>query len=254
MKLLLNKKQVRQKRIGLLIQEEDISKICSSCVLKINHNIAAVTEGKSKWNLINCEESECKYYSDLRAIGRELENLSQQKKEAQMIISLTVERYTELKSKGKTDKQIMKEFGYHNQAFNDWKHDNGLIKQRTETNKEVSRIKELYSKPQTALTEADLKKIFDELYRLEKFEKDSKAENEKLLAENLQYEQAIMELEQSAEHMRLSLEETVSEVETLKLEMKGISDNNIIRDGYDRSQKLTLLLMQEVIALREERI
>lgn len=248
------------------MQEEDISKICSSCVLKKNHNIAAVTEGKSKWNLINCEESECKYYSDLRTIGRELENLSQQKKEAQMIISLTVERYTELKSKGKTDKQIMKEFGYHNQAFNDWKHDNGLIKRRTEiekedlklvsteTNKELSKSKELYSKPQTALTEADLKKMFDELYRLQKFEKDSKAENEKLLAENFQYEQAIIELEQSAEHMRFSLEEALSEVEILKLEIKGISDNNIIRNGYDRSQKLALLLMQEVIALREERI
>lgn len=267
-KLVLNKKQIRQKRMGLLLREEDISKVCESCALKVNHNVAAEIDGTSKWNLGNCKESDCTYYFELLAIGKELENLSQQRKEAQMVISLTVERYKELKSKGKTDKQIITEFGYNNQVFNDWKRKHGLIKSRKEnekgeaeeatsvsvdTNKDFSKSQVQHSKPQTVLTEADLKKVFDELHRLQKFEKESISENEKLLTQNLQYEQAISELEQNAEHMRMSLEAALEEKEALEREIKSQA-NNGITEGYNRSQQLTLLLMKEVIELREKQI
>lgn len=266
---LLTKKQIRQQRLALCIKQLQTSEACKTCELKEAYE----NEGKGIWNTVQCKESGCEVFSKLLGIGEALENLSRQKKEAQMASTLTAERYQTLKSKGKTDKQIMKEFGYHNQSFTKWKREQGLIKPSDDTpspskllkeyevcrnsnqsfskkDKLLPKNEETVTKPQEVLTESDLKKIFNELFRLEKSEKSLKKERDELLQQVAQYEQTILDLEQTADSMRGNFEETLSKLDLLEHEFLAMT-NSRMTENYQRSQQLNSLLMQEILALRE---
>lgn len=70
-----------------------------------------------------------------------------------------------------------------------------------------------------------------------------------MLQQVSQYEQTILDLEQTVDSMR-NLEETLSKLDLLEHEYL-VMTNSRMTANYQRSQQLNLLLMQEVLALRE---
>lgn len=263
-----NQRKEFAKQRKMLVQKQDqLAELnCKSCTSKVKNNSNGECKG-------------CNIFEQLLDIGVKLQNLSAEWKERKRVMALTVQRYKALKEQGISDSKIRKEFGIHTNAFTAWKRENGLLKESKKTvssNKEKEQEvvekspKVLVEEPKTfeyaikstdaqmgqahseqqsnsSLTEADIKKLIDELY-------ERNQQIEQLLGKNGHYEQTILELQQSNEHAQFEINSLQNAMEDLE------NDNNCLREllahyqeaaaSNAQSYKLMLnastLLMQQV--------
>lgn len=232
-----DKKQIR---IALLNKETDLyQNNCESCKVKHSNN--------SNQNCVNCE-----IFKELRQIGDELLSLNSKEMPALEItkeereMGLTVDRYKQLKEKGHTDKQIMKEFGYHIQKFYAWKRENGLIgdsKYSNQKNKVTAPESDFKPVPPTS-NEDKLKFELKENERL-------RTENEKLQRDLKEH---IVEIESLEEKVR-SYEEQIEKFKNkLSTHVQRISElNSLNRAIKERNEELLLKIKElEDVSNQEE--
>lgn len=215
----IQRKEFARKRLQLVQRQDQLAELnCKSCTHRTKNNSNGECEG-------------CSVFKQLQEIGVKLQNISASWKERKQAMSLTVQRYKELKEQGLSDKKIKQQYGIHNTAFTEWKRENGLLNETKKASAPTqpkekpvlekvekvlpsepevlvekpktlidAQIEAVRSKQQTntTLNETDIKKLIDELY-------ERKQQIEQLNGKNGQYEQAITELQQAYDHAQFEI-------------------------------------------------
>lgn len=234
----LQRKWFAKKRRQLVQQQDQLAELnCKYCTNKTKNNS-------------NGECAGCDVFKQLQEIGIRLQQVSAGWKERKQKMSLTVEHYQQLKQQGLSDMKIRKEFGMHTNAFTAWKRENGLLNEskkipapiQSEEKRVIEKVakvlpdeskvlaekpktledaikacdapmEQVQSKPQanTSLTDADIKKLIDELY-------ERNQQIEQLNGQVGQYEQTIMELQQAYDHTQFELSNLHNAMEDLENE------------------------------------
>lgn len=227
------RKQHKKVRLELLATQDVLhNKYCLPC------------EHKAKYNNSNSGCNGCKVFVELQAVGAKLERLSAKKRGDMKQMALTVTNYRYWKDKGKTDKQIMQEFGMNNQQFYVWKEGKGLIKKRDTKTDNDTQAEKMFPKQempvpkepkalpkvveslefqpeaketenpqpnpkQSVLTDSELKRVFDKVYDQKQLIKTLQTEKYQLAEdktrEKAQFEQAIQELQQTNGNIQYDL-------------------------------------------------